>query len=199
MPVELQNVSDQAGLPDADSVRQWVELALSRVDDTQIQNAELCVRFVDTQEGAQLNSQFRNIDKATNVLSFPADVTMESAANPAAASPIAALQIAADPIAADPIAAALQDNLPVLLGDLVVCGPVVAAEAVEQGKALTDHAAHLVVHGVLHLLGYDHETDLEAQAMESLEISLLAELDIANPYVPVEQLPAGQLSDQVSS
>lgn len=194
MPVELQNVSDQAGLPDADSVRQWVELALSRVDDTQIQNAELCVRFVDTQEGAQLNSQFRNIDKATNVLSFPADVTMESAANPAAASPIAALQIAADPIAA-----ALQDNLPVLLGDLVVCGPVVAAEAVEQGKALTDHAAHLVVHGVLHLLGYDHETDLEAQAMESLEISLLAELDIANPYVPVEQLPAGQLSDQVSS
>lgn len=184
MPVELQNVSDQAGLPDAASVCRWVDLALSRLDDAQIQNAELCVRFVDKEEGAQLNSQFRNIDKATNVLSFPADVTMESAAGPVAAVPIAALQVAAAP----------QDNLPVLLGDLVVCGPVVAAEAIEQGKALTDHAAHLVIHGVLHLLGYDHETDLEAQAMESLEISLLAELGIANPYVPTAQLP-----EQVSS
>ncbi len=189
MPVELQNVSSQAGLPDAASVSQWVALALSRVDDAQIRNAELCVRFVDAAEGAQLNAQFRQIDKATNVLSFPADVTLESVANPVAVAPMAVQQTAAES----------QDSLPVLLGDLVVCGPVVAAEAVEQGKTLTDHAAHLVVHGVLHLLGYDHETDLEAQAMESLEISLLAELGIANPYVPVTQLPTGQLSEQVSS
>lgn len=189
MPVELQNLSDQAGLPDAASVCQWVELALSRVDDAQIRNAELCVRFVDTDEGAQLNSQFRQIDKATNVLSFPADVTLESAANPVAVAPMTAPHTIEES----------QDHLPVLLGDLVVCGPVVAAEAVEQGKTLTDHTAHLVVHGVLHLLGYDHETDLEAQAMESLEISLLAELGIANPYVAVAPLPAGQLSEQVSS
>lgn len=189
MPVELQNVSDQVGLPDATSVRQWVELALSRVDDAQIRNAELCVRFVDADEGAQLNSQFRHIDKATNVLSFPADVTLESAADPVATVPVAAV-----PVAALQMAEAADDNLPVMLGDLVVCGPVVAAEAAEQGKPLADHAAHLVVHGVLHLLGYDHETDLEAQAMESLEISLLAELGIANPYVQETDSATGQVS-----
>jgi len=69
-----------------------------------------------------------------------------------------------------------------LLGDLVVCAPVVAREAAEQGKSLRDHYAHLTIHGVLHLLGYDHETQAEAGRMEALERRILAGLGIADPY-----------------
>ncbi|WP_099603659.1 rRNA maturation RNase YbeY, partial [Stenotrophomonas maltophilia] len=93
-------------------------------------------------------------DYATNVLSFPAEVP---------------------------------EGLPKgvkfpLLGDLVICAPVVAREADEQGKALNAHYAHLTVHGVLHLLGWDHEDDKEAEAMEQLEREILAELGIDDPY-----------------
>ena len=69
-----------------------------------------------------------------------------------------------------------------LLGDLVLCAPVVAREAAEQGKAVDDHWAHLVVHGVLHLLGMDHQDDSEAEAMEALEREILTALGIADPY-----------------
>ena len=167
MPVDVQLASQQSGLPDAAAVNRWVELALARAADTQGQEAELCVRYVDADEGQQLNAQFRNVDKATNVLSLPAQMDVQADS-------------------ADAVAAAPNDTLPLLLGDLVICGPVVAQEAATQGKALTDHVAHMVIHGVLHLLGYDHETDNEAQAMESLEVALLAELGVANPY---QQLP----------
>ena len=69
-----------------------------------------------------------------------------------------------------------------LLGDLVVCVPVIAAEAAEQNKAIGDHYAHMIIHGTLHLLGYDHIEEDEAQAMEQLEIDLLAKLSIDDPY-----------------
>ena len=69
-----------------------------------------------------------------------------------------------------------------LLGDLVICAPVVAREAREQGKALRDHYAHLTLHGVLHLLGYDHIEDADAERMEALETRLLSRLGIADPY-----------------
>jgi probable rRNA maturation factor len=69
-----------------------------------------------------------------------------------------------------------------LIGDLAICAPVVLREAAEQGKAARDHWAHLTVHGVLHLLGYDHIEDSEAQAMEALETRILAGLGIADPY-----------------
>lgn len=73
--------------------------------------------------------------------------------------------------------------LPVpLLGDLVICVPLVLAEAEQQAKSVEFHWAHLVVHGVLHLLGYDHQTDAMAQTMETLEIAILAELGYPNPY-----------------
>lgn len=68
------------------------------------------------------------------------------------------------------------------IGDLALCAPVVTREAVEQGKALKAHYAHLCIHGVLHLLGFDHESDEEAERMEALEIRALAILGIANPY-----------------
>ena len=69
-----------------------------------------------------------------------------------------------------------------LLGDLVICAPLVIEEAQTQDKHATAHWAHLVMHGVLHLLGYDHQTPAEAEAMELLEISALARLGYANPY-----------------
>ncbi|UXA68798.1 rRNA maturation RNase YbeY [Xanthomonas prunicola] len=119
-----------------------------------IREADLAVRVVDEKEGCSLNHHYRGKDYATNVLSFPAE---------------------------------LPEGLPKgikmpLLGDLVICAPVVAREAAEQGKSLTAHYAHLTVHGTLHLLGWDHEDDKEADAMEQLEREILADLGIDDPY-----------------
>ncbi len=72
-----------------------------------------------------------------------------------------------------------------LLGDLVICAPVLAKEALEQDKILSHHWAHIVVHGVLHLLGYDHIDDAEAELMETKEIAILNKLHIQNPYTEV--------------
>jgi len=76
------------------------------------------------------------------------------------------------------------ENVPVpVLGDLVICAPVVELEAQEQEKELEAHWAHMVVHGVLHLLGYDHEADSEAEEMEALEIKIIASMGYADPYL----------------
>lgn len=71
---------------------------------------------------------------------------------------------------------------PLLMGDIVICAPVVARESKEQGKALLAHYAHMTVHGVLHLHGYDHEIDAQADLMEAMEIAILQKLGFANPY-----------------
>jgi probable rRNA maturation factor len=70
-----------------------------------------------------------------------------------------------------------------LLGDLVICAPLIALEALQQNKQLFDHWAHITIHGVLHLLGYDHIDDAEAEEMEALEIKILSRLNINNPYL----------------
>jgi probable rRNA maturation factor len=108
--------------------------------------AELTVRFVDAEEGRQLNAQYRGKDYATNVLSFP------------------------------------YAREPVLAGDLVLCLPVVLREAATQGKTVAAHFAHLVVHGMLHLQGYDHENSAEARRMEQRERDILARLGYPDPY-----------------
>ena len=75
---------------------------------------------------------------------------------------------------------------PHLMGDIVICAPVVAAEAVTQNKPLEAHFAHLTVHGMLHLGGFDHETEAQAELMEAIEIQILAKLGYANPYLITE-------------
>ena len=84
-----------------------------------------------------------------------------------------------------------------LLGDLVICAQVVAQEAEQQHKALADHWAHMVVHGTLHLLGYDHIEDDEAEIMENLETRILAQLGIEDPYTPIE--PARSAPAEINS
>lgn len=79
----------------------------------------------------------------------------------------------------------LNDDGRIYLGDLVVCAPVVEKEAFEQNKALEHHWAHIVIHGVLHLMGYDHIDEAEAERMESKEIAILETLHISNPYIEV--------------
>lgn len=100
-----------------------------------------------------LNRDWRGQDKPTNVLSFPA----------ASGMPV-------------------PEGEPSPLGDIALAFETVAREAEEQGKTLADHASHLIVHGTLHLLGYDHETDAEAEDMENEERLILARLGIADPY-----------------
>ena len=112
------------------------------------------------------NRDYRGEDSATNVLAFPG--TPGSAKGPAVAGPTSAA-----------------DDPPRLLGDVVLAHETVVAEAAEQGKPLGDHLAHLVVHGVLHLFGYDHHSDTEAVIMERLEATILATLAIEDPYRPV--------------
>ena len=120
---------------------------------------EIGVRLSDDGELRTLNRQYRHIDTATNVLSFPA-------------SDCVAGTLPSAPPAGAPLA----------LGDVVLGLGTVRAEADDQGKTLTDHVRHLVVHGVLHLAGYDHQADHEAAAMEALETEILAGLGVADPY-----------------
>jgi probable rRNA maturation factor len=117
---------------------------------------EIAIVLADDSEVRGLNARWRGIDKPTNVLSFPA--------------------LDPDTLAAQP------SGMPVLLGDVVLAFETCAREAAEQGKGLAEHLAHLVVHGTLHLVGYDHETDEDAEVMEPLETRVLASLGIADPY-----------------
>ena len=150
------DITDDTEQPAADLISQWCQAALLGVAHLKStkDHCEISVRVVDESESATLNSQYRNKDKPTNVLSFPSDL-------PAAVS-------------------ALLDTYP--LGDLVICHAVVQQEAEAQNKPVSDHWAHLVVHGVLHLLGFDHQNDSDAEEMEALEVSILKSLNIDDPY-----------------
>lgn len=155
MQTELQiAIDDSTAVPRLEAMDRWIGQTLAMADSDDPRRA-LCVRIVDRSEGQALNRRFRGFDKPTNVLSF------------AAAAP------------AD-LPGALLEELP--LGDLVLCWPVVEAEAEAQGKRLEDHCAHLLVHGTLHLLGYDHAAPEPAAVMEALEVAVLAEFSIADPY-----------------
>ena len=146
--LDLQLASEAQNLPTEAQFQHWLEAAILPFQEI----AEVTVRIVDEEESQQLNFDYREKDKPTNVLSFPFELPPGV------------------------------EELP-LLGDLVICAQVVAAEAKEQGKELHHHWAHMVVHGCLHLLGFDHINDEDAEQMEAEEILILQQLGIKNPYI----------------
>jgi probable rRNA maturation factor len=117
-----------------------------------IDTAEVTLRVVGTDEMTELNSTYRHKKGPTNVLSFPFSLPEE-----------------------------VTLDIPIL-GDIVICADVVNQEAEEQGKTQEAHWAHMIVHGIFHLLGYDHEVDEEAEKMEALEIEVMKTMGYANPY-----------------
>ncbi|WP_375631071.1 MULTISPECIES: rRNA maturation RNase YbeY [unclassified Bartonella] len=114
--------------------------------------SEISLLFTDDEHMAQINAQWRNKNKSTNVLSFPAF----------------------------PLKAGNQPGP--MLGDIIIARETVVFEAENEGKTFQDHLTHMIVHGILHLLGYDHETDDEAYKMEKLEREILQKLSIKDPY-----------------
>ncbi len=134
-------------VPTRHQFRKWAMAALEC-------DAEIALRIVDSEEGRDLNRDYRGKDYATNVLTFPLD------------------------------------DDPMLMGDIVLCAPVIEKEAGEQGKSLEAHYAHLTVHGILHMQGYDHETDKDAILMETLESQIVTKLGYAAPYHVTENAAA---------
>jgi probable rRNA maturation factor len=132
--------------------RRAVDAAMAGVAATGDLSSELSLVFTDDAHVRLLNAGWRGKDKPTNVLSFPAFPTKPG------------------------------EKLPPMLGDIVLAAETVAHEAELEGKPLDHHITHLVIHGVLHLIGHDHEDDAEAEAMEALERAALARLAIPDPY-----------------
>ena len=127
-----------------------------------VQRIEVSIKLADDDEVQALNLSYRGKDKPTNVLSFP--------------------MVMPDLIAA--IANAGEEEI--LLGDIVLARQTCAREANERGISIADHATHLIVHGTLHLLGYDHIDDDEAETMEAVEQAIMASLGLHNPYEAIE-------------
>ncbi len=151
--VDVQLACDDPDTPDAESIREWVVSAIAAAEVTAKGGLEVSVRVVDVDEMQTLNREYRDKDKPTNVLSFPAGEI--------------------DGLPADEGS---------LLGDVVICAAIVRDEAEEQGKTLADHWGHMLVHGTLHLLGHDHMTAAEATEMEGLEVRILTSRGVADPY-----------------
>ena len=147
----------KSNLPAAEPIcRRAALAAIQSVFDNGDDPLEFSIVLADDEFVQALNREFRGQDNATNVLSFPAD------------------------------ASDVPENFPKPLGDIILAYETTKAEATADGKELTDHLSHLVVHGVLHLLGADHQNDAEAKEMERREISILAGLGIADPQEKTE-------------
>ena len=135
-------------------LKKIVETSLRHIDTQS--DCEIGIACVNNDESHKLNLEYRGKDKPTNVLSFPSDLPDEMAQ--------------------------ILDSFPI--GDLVICIPVVLLEAQEQNKTPLAHFTHMLVHGTLDLMGYDHETsEADAEEMEALEIEILAKLGFDNPYL----------------
>jgi probable rRNA maturation factor len=150
--------------PDAEAIVQRAIAVASVAADADIGHAEIAVMLTDDATIRTLNKDFRGIDKPTNVLSFPAP------------------EIGGGRDEGD------QDEAPRALGDIAIAYETLRREADEEGKPFTHHLSHLAVHGFLHLIGYDHETDDEAEVMEALEVEILTQLGIPDPYAERERM-----------
>ncbi|MCK4743010.1 MAG: rRNA maturation RNase YbeY [Sulfuriflexus sp.] len=153
--LQLQVASQSAQLPDEETMQAWLNQIGVDIGD-----ASVGIRIVDLDESAELNNQYRHKQGATNVLSFPFEL----------------------PTLPDDLGEA-EVSLEHFLGDLVICAPIVEDEAKAQDKALNAHWAHMIVHGVLHLQGHDHIEQAEAEQMETLERTILANLGFPDPYL----------------
>jgi probable rRNA maturation factor len=129
-----------------EKIEEIIAFLLERFD----KKSEIAVAIATKAEIQNFNKDYRNLDKPTNVLSFPSGVPIEIAD---------------------------------ILGDIIICFEVVELESQEQNKTFENHLIHMLVHGFLHLLGYDHIDEKDAAKMEGLEIEILSELKIANPYL----------------
>ena len=161
--VALTEVSDAPPMSNQ-QLDMWANLAYEKVSGLLGRaDSQMTIRLVDEREITQLNNDYRGKNKATNVLSFPVENDFPEL------------------IGFDGEADSDLEEFN-LLGDVVICHSVIVHEAEAQSKSIFDHYAHMVVHGVLHLCGYDHQDDVSADEMESLEIEILAQHEIANPY-----------------
>ena len=149
------------GEPNADAVIQRAIAAAAEAIDEDVADAEVAVMLTDDSGIRTLNGNWRGIDKPTHVLSFPA------------------LQPEGERKAGD---------APRMLGDIAIAYETTRREADEEQKPFDHHLSHLAVHGFLHLIGYDHETDGEAEVMEALEREILAQLGIPDPYAERERM-----------
>lgn len=154
-------VHDSGEWPDLDAIEALVRRVASALAASPVMEghgrALACVALSSDAAVRTLNARYRGFDKPTNVLSFP---SFEASGGKTP----------------------LETGEPRFLGDVVLAAETVAREARERGIAFEDHLQHLVLHGLLHLLGYDHETDEEAEVMETLETSILARLGVADPH-----------------
>jgi probable rRNA maturation factor len=147
--------------PDAEAVIHRAINAAAEIAEADVGEAEIAVMLTDDSGIRTLNSNWRGIDKPTNVLSFPA------------------LQ---------PTGAGAPSDAPRMLGDIAIAYETTRKEADDEQKPFDHHLSHLAVHGFLHLIGYDHEKDADAEAMESLEQEILAQLGIPDPYAGRERM-----------
>ena len=160
--IGLQTAANFPTAPSAELFQAWATAIDSMVEAT----SDVSLRIVDRDEMASLNQQYRNKEGTTNVLAFPCELPAELPAD--------WQQLAAMP---EESAAEI-----IFLGDIVICAPVVSAEAEQQGKSEISHWAHLTVHGILHLLGFDHYEEADAERMEDTETAILKTLGFENPY-----------------
>jgi len=147
--------------PGAEAVIHRAIAAAAEIADADVGEAELAVMLTDNAGIRTLNSNWRGIDKPTNVLSFPA------------------LQ---------PTGPGGPDDAPRMLGDIAIAYETTRREADDEQKRFDHHLSHLVIHGFLHLIGYDHEKDQDAETMETLEREILAQLEIPDPYPERERM-----------
>lgn len=165
--VIVQQASSASNTPSVERITAWVKSVFKQAPAKRApyqnlppeQSAHLTIRLVDEAEMVELNSEYRQKNRPTNVLSFPFEM---------------------------PEGVPMELMNEVIIGDIAICAPVVAQEAATQHKTAESHWAHMVLHGSLHLLGYDHIDPAETDIMENIETLLMKQAGFPDPYHPLQ-------------